>query len=395
VGVAPSGRVDAGLVFVGAPEGVGALDVAGKIVVQFAPPRFVAGARSPVVAVLPPGAAGLLWIESTEGPEPRIWPAPYAVAMTLAESSPARETAAVLDIRLNPASAVPLFDGSGRTFEDLAARAHRHEPLPNLVLRSRLRATFVTERAELTSDNIVAALRGSDPEQAMDYVVVSAHLDGYGRGTPRAGDGVYNGALDNAGSVATVIGLAERLERTRPRRSVLFLVTTGEEKGLLGSRYFVDHPTVPREHLVADLNLDLLRPIVPLTALTILGLDLSTLGDLVRRAAGPMGIPVQADAEPERQLLRRSDQWSFLSAGIPSVAFVFASDKGSANERVTRRWYAERYHAPSDDLEQPWNPRTVAAFNEFVARLVEMVAGARERPEWSGSPVHEAVRPED
>jgi len=166
----------------------------------------------------------------------------------------------------------------------------------------------------------------------------------------------------------------------RFKRSILFCVFTAEEKGLLGSQYFVAHPTVPKSQIVADINLDTLRPIFPLRSLTTLGLDRSSLGAAARQAGAALGIEIRADAEPERQLVQRSDQWNFLQAGIPAIAFVFGYDAGSREEAVYRQWYAQRYHSPSDDLDQPWDPMAAARFNAFFARLLETVAEAPTRP---------------
>ena len=147
------------------------------------------------------------------------------------------------------------------------------------------------ESAELKSDNVLGVLRGSDAELSNEYVVVSAHLDGYGVGEAWNGDRIYNGAFDDAAYVATLIDLAEKLHASgkRLKRSLLFAVVTGEEKGLLGSRYFVAHPTVPKERMVANINLDQLRPIFPLKTLTTLALEDSTLGDTVRAGCGADG----------------------------------------------------------------------------------------------------------
>jgi len=214
--------------------------------------------------------------------------------------------------------------------------------------------------------------------------VVSAHLDGYGIGEPWNGDRIYNGAFDDAAYVATLIDMAQRLRETgqKLKRSLLFAVVTGEEKGLLGSKYFAAHPTIRKEQLVADINLDQLRPIFPLKTLTTLALDESTLGDTVKQVAEPMGIRIQADLEPERRLLTRSDHYSFMQIGVPAVGFIFGYEKGSPEEVVYRRWYAERYHSPADDLQQPWDPPAAAKFNDFFNRLVETLANAAARPRW-------------
>jgi Zn-dependent M28 family amino/carboxypeptidase len=151
---------------------------------------------------------------------------------------------------------------------------------------------------------------------------------------------------------------------------------------LLGSRYYAAHPTIPKERMVADINLDQLRPLFPLKLLTMLAVDDSTLGDSARAVAESMGIRIQADPEPDRNLLRRADQYSFIQIGVPSASFVFGYEKGSPEEVIYRKWYADRYHSPSDDLKQPWDPAAAAKFNEFFRRLVESVANADARPKW-------------
>jgi Zn-dependent M28 family amino/carboxypeptidase len=225
---------------------------------------------------------------------------------------------------------------------------------------------------------------GSDSSVANEYLVVSAHLDGYGFGEPINGDRIYNGAFDDVAYVATLIDLSQKLQesRTRFRRPVLFVVVTGEEKGLLGSRYFLAHPTIPKDRMIADINLDQLRPIFPLKLLTMLAVDDSTLGDTARSIAQAMGIRIQPDPEPDRNLLTRSDHYTFIQAGIPATGFIFGYEKGSPEESVYRRWYADRYHSPSDDLKQPWDPEAAAKFNDFFGRLVAAAANADDRPKW-------------
>ena len=305
--------------------------------------------------------------------------------MTLADVAAPAGTA----FRFNPASAEELFQGSGHTYKELTELAAAGKPLPTFPLNTTLRARMKFEESDLRSDNVIGVLPGSDPALASEYVIVSAHLDGYGIGEPWNGDRIYNGAFDDAAYVATLIDFAERLHESGKhlKRSVLFLVVTAEEKGLLGSRYFAAHPTVPKEKMVADVNLDQLRPIFPLKTLTTLALDDSTLGETVRQVAGGMGIRIQADPEPERNLLRRSDHWSLMQIGVPAVGFIFGYEKGTPDEAIYRRWYAERYHSPADDLNQPWVPEAAAKFNDFFAKLVEKIADSNSRPQWKpGSP---------
>jgi Zn-dependent M28 family amino/carboxypeptidase len=242
------------------------------------------------------------------------------------------------------------------------------------------------EADDLKSDNILAILAVLPGSSLPDeYVAVSAHLDGYGFGEPVNGDNLYNGTFDDSAYVAELIELAAAYKKAgkAPRRSLLFCVFTGEEKGLLGSAYFTSHLTIPKARIVADINLDYLRPIFPLKILTTLGLQESTLGDTVRKVAEPLGIRIQDDNEPERGLFRRGDQYNFIRNGIPGVAFIFGYEKGSLEEVTYRKWYTERYHRPSDDLNQPIDFGAAAKFNQFFASLVDQVANSEVKPLWN------------
>jgi hypothetical protein len=369
-------------------EGSGPADdpeLKGKILVRLNTPgagRRVAGEGTPA------GIAGTLTIDATGGPEPPRWPVAYSVSMALAGSTPTAG-AGTLALRFNPAFAEELLAGSGHTYQELAELAAAGKPLPRFPLPSSLRVRLKFDTSDLSSDNVLGFLPGSDPALAGEYIVVSAHLDGYGIGEPWNGDRIYNGAFDDAAYVATLIDFAEKLHSARkpPRRPILFAVWTGEEKGLLGSRYYVAHPTISKEKFVANVNLDQLRPIFPLKTLTTLAVDDSTMGDTVRQVAAGMNIRIQPDPEPGRNLLRRSDHWNFMQMGVPAVGFIFGYEPGSPEEAIYRRWYAERYHSPKDDLEQPWDPAAAAKFNDFFDKLVETLANAPDKPHWKpGSP---------
>lgn len=170
----------------------------------------------------------------------------------------------------------------------------------------------------------------------------------------------------------------------------MFAAFTGEEKGLLGSRWFVAHPTLPKEHLAANINLDQLRTIFPLRLLTVHALADTTLGDDARAVAGAMQIEVQPDPEPERNLLRRADQWPFLQAGIPATAFVFGYRPGTESERIYRRWYQTGYHKPQDDLAQRIDWQAAADFNRFFYTFATRIADQSLPPAWKP---HSALRP--
>jgi len=175
--------------------------------------------------------------------------------------------------------------------------------------------------------------------------------------------------MDNASGSAMLLDVADSLKRghDKLKRSVLFVWVTGEEKGLLGSRYYATRPTVPTGKMVADLNTDMFLPIVPLKVLTVYGLAESDLGDRVTALAAHLGYRVQADPEPLRNLFIRSDQYNFIKQGVPSLAMKVGSEPGSAEEKVFKQWLTERYHAPSDDADQPVNLEAAAGSRKSCA----------------------------
>ncbi len=141
----------------------------------------------------------------------------------------------------------------------------------------------------------------------------------------------------------------------RPARSILFVAVAAEEHGLLGSRYFAGAPTVPRASIVANINMDMFLPLFPMKSVMVLGLDKSDLGDRVREVARRNGLGVSADPQPERNRFTRSDQYSFIREGIPALAMKVRLQPGSAEAAISAAWTKDRYHAPSDDLQQPVN----------------------------------------
>jgi hypothetical protein len=371
------------LVFAGSDNAAG-LNVTGAVLVRLSPPRLVPG---PTPVASPSGIVATLGIDSTLGPEPSRWPAQNAIAMTFADSAldAARpRPPATPSFRFNPASAESLFEGSGHTYKEVLDLATAGKPVPSFPLKAALGIAMTFEEQTLASDNVIGVLPGYDPALADQHIVVSAHIDGYGIGTPWGQDEIYNGAFDDAAYVATLLDFAQKLKEsgTRLRRPLLFAVFTGEEKGLLGSRYFTKKPTVPRAALAANVNLDQLRPIFPLHTLTMHAIDDSTLGEAAREVATAMGITLQKDPEPLRNLLRRSDNFPFMEIGVPATGFVFGYQPGTSDEVAYRRWYQDRYHTPKDDLDQPWVPDAAAKFNEFFARFVSAIANADARPTW-------------
>jgi Zn-dependent M28 family amino/carboxypeptidase len=284
----------------------------------------------------------------------------------------------------NPASAEALFAGSGHTFGEIAALAKDRKPLPRFPLNVSLVANAVIEKKNVESANLVAKLPGSDPTLKNEYVVLSAHLDHVGIGAPVNGDRIYNGAMDNAAGSAAVMDVARQL-KTHPdnlKRSILFVLVTGEEKGLLGSKYFAGKPTVPPQSIVADINIDMFLPIVPLKIMKILGLDESTLGTSAAEVVQWFGVKPIADPEPLRNAFVRSDQYSFIHQGVPSIAMDFGFELGSPEQKVFKDWLTYRYHAPSDDVNQPVDLQAAGLYEDIVTKLLIETADASARPEW-------------
>jgi hypothetical protein len=283
----------------------------------------------------------------------------------------------------NPDRADRLFAGTGHTIVEILDAADHNKPLPNFPLNQRLRARVEVTQEKVQSRNIVGIRPGADSQLRKEFVVVSAHLDHLGTGEKINGDGIFNGAMDDASGVASVIEIAHALRsnKVKTRRSILFLTVTGEEKGLLGSNFFAQYPTAPGK-IVADINMDMFLPLFPLRFLEVQGLNESTLGDDIRAAAKEMHIEIQADKDPNANRFIRSDQYSFIRKGVPALAFKFGWIPGSPEEKIYRDWYRDRYHAVGDDLTQPVNLEAAAQFDAILTSLLERVADAPQAPQW-------------
>jgi len=302
-------------------------------------------------------------------------------SMTLAgeefEETPGQKLSAIF----NPAHADMLFAGSGHSWDEIAALARERKRAPHFPLTASIRAKARMDKKEVVSSNVIAKLPGSDPKLKEQYVAMTAHIDHLGVGQPINGDRIYHGAMDNAAGSSALLDIATSLKRAaKLRRSVLFAWVTGEEKGLLGSKYFAAKPTVSKKDIVADLNMDMFLPIVPLRLLTVYGLAESDLGDWARQVAEADGVHVQPDQEPQRNIFIRSDQYSFIKQGVPSLAIGVGFDE--SNKQVQKDWLTHRYHAPSDDLNQPKNLATAGKYETIMRDLVVKVADLPQKPEW-------------
>jgi Zn-dependent M28 family amino/carboxypeptidase len=288
-------------------------------------------------------------------------------------------------VTINPARAEPFFEGSGHTFKELLALSNEGKVLPRFPIPASARIGVTIDARPLESDNVIGILRGTDPTLRNEFVVVSAHLDHLGVGEPIGGDAIYNGAMDNASGIATLIETAAALSaRGGLKRSVVFAAVTAEEKGLLGSRYFANRATVPSSAIVANLNTDMFLPLFPLKSLVVQGLEESDLAEDLKRVARPRAVEVLSDPEPERNAFTRSDQYSFIKTGVPSLSLKVGFGRNSAEHEIVRKWRTERYHAPSDDLSQPVDREAAEAFGALYVEVVAAVANRPTRPRWNG-----------
>jgi hypothetical protein len=363
-------------------------DVAGKIVVCFGTQRANLPSAATRLANARDGHA--LGLISVDDPwftiEPPRWPFAYARSVNLRANSAAAEQFAdpFCVMRISADAFASLLEGTGQDATSILKAGGTQQTLSDFDIPSRLRLHVHLAERDISSPNILAILPGTNPTLRKEYVVVSAHLDGYGFGTPVSGDKLYNGTLDDAAYVALLIQMAEDIKSHRlpaPQRSILFAAFTGEEKGLLGSKWFVEHTTVPIAQLAANVNLDQLRPLFPLDILTAEALEDTTLGSTARRVAELLHIEIRPDVEAERNLLRRADQYPFLLKNVPAISFIFGYDPGTESERRYREWYQVRYHRPQDDLTQPIDFAAAAKFNDFFYKLVAAIATDQQRPE--------------
>jgi Zn-dependent M28 family amino/carboxypeptidase len=400
---------DAPLVFVGygisAPElkydDYAGLDVKGKIVVLTRQPlgqfgdnerQYFGDLRTVLETAARHGAAGVLLaaaradahlldfpkgVVSALGPDGQV-----AVSRTYAPGS-------VQLVGSVSAATLQQFFAGAATDTTRALAALRAGKPASQALPSRLNARYRSRYQDIDSYNVVGKITGSDPVLRNEYVVHSAHLDHLGVGPAINGDSIYNGAHDNGTGVASVLEISKLYARLKqkPRRSVLFVLLTGEEMGLLGSAYFARLPTVPKTALVADINTDMPTIIAPLLGVVPLGADHSSLLMEVRQAADYLKLTVEPDPEPAQNRFIRSDQYSFVVQGVPALHLKYgnrtADGQNNLSETV-QKWRAATYHKPQDSVEGgtfDWAAGAQYARLNFLVGY--QVAQAVKRPSWN------------
>ncbi|QNE32292.1 M28 family peptidase [Sphingomonas sp. NBWT7] len=303
------------------------------------------------------------------------WANPDGTGNVEAGSIPALAT-------LSVAGATKLFAGARTPWAKVARAADK----PDAVfvaeqLPATLAAATQTSFAPARSSNVVGVLPGSDPVLSKEVVVLSAHLDHVGV-SGEGPDTIHNGALDNAIGIASLIEEAKRFQKEgAPKRTIVFLAVTAEEKGLIGSDYFANHPTVPLQSIVADVNLDMPILTYRFEDMVAFGGDRSTLGPIIRRAVEGAGLALSPDPMPDEGIFVRSDHFRFVQKGVPSV-FLWPGQKGPGKAAV-EQFMSTNYHKPGDDLSQPIEWEQGVRFVDVNYRIAREIADSATRPVWN------------
>jgi len=290
---------------------------------------------------------------------------------------------------LHPDAGELLFAGAEPSFSDIKKTAS-DGTIQSFEMNKKVQMKFIVENKQIEDSNVAGFLEGSDPELKSQVIVFTAHYDHVGIGTPVKGDSIYNGAADNASGTSGLMELAEAfsLLPQRPKRSMLFLAVTAEEKGLLGSEFYVQNPIFPLVKTLANFNLDMIG-IGDTTGVVVYGIERSSLGDMITRAVKEVGLKIIPDELPEQRIFYRSDQFSFVKRGIPAIMPGFG---------IRREWFAnfnKFYHQPSDDANLSYfnfgyMKKNVQAI--FLAGL--WVANAEKSPTWTPGDEFENAREE-
>ncbi|MGR4890736.1 M28 family metallopeptidase [Sphingopyxis sp. LARHCG72] len=405
--VATSGsrKFDAPLVFAGygivAPEwkrdDFAGLDLEGKIVVLLsgAPEQgagdeqaFFGSTSNKRIEAAKRGAVGVMILSTPESEARRPleksaprwqawrmgWRQPDGKAFDVAPSAP---------LLANLAAPVgdKLFAGSGMSFESIVARS-KTKPIARAQANLQMRAqgSQVSETRDTLSWNVVGKLEGADPDRA---VALTAHLDHLGVSESEGAKKIYSGALDNASGVATMIEVARqfREQGVKPRRSLMFVAITAEEKGLIGSDYLANNPLIPPRNIDALVNLDMPILTYDFEDVIAFGAQHSSIGPIVERVAGRMGVKLTPDPMPEESIFTRSDHYRFVQQGVPSIFLMTGFGNGGGEK--FKGFLSGCYHQPCDNLAQPIDYRAAAKFAKLNFELTRALADAAEAPRWN------------
>ena len=280
-----------------------------------------------------------------------------------------------------------LFQASGRDLDALKKAATRRDFRPES-LNCQAQFAISNTLREVKSNNVVAKLEGSDPSLKDETIVYTAHWDHLGRDPARSGDQIYNGAVDNASGVASVLEIARALTRVQPapKRSILFLIVTAEEKGLLGAKYYATHPLYPLDRTLANINIDGINAWGPTKDIISIGMGQSTLDDLLGELAQAHGRTVVPDAEPEKGYYFRSDHFEFAKQGVPALdpegGRQYIGKPADFGQRKHDEYTAKDYHKVSDEVKPDWDLSGAVEDARLLAELGYRIAQGDKYPEW-------------
>ncbi len=334
------------------------------------------------------GAAGVILVHNTE-----MAGYPWSVVQTSwsgEQFTLPREgdKATVLEAWISQDTADALFQQEGFSFQEAVDRAGKQgfKPVP---LSTKVSYHAQADVREVDSPNVVGWIEGSDPDLKNQYIVLTSHYDHLGVGQEVDGDRIYNGALDNASGTALLIEVGRVLAARRSElgRSLVFVAVTGEEQGLLGSEYYVEHPVFPLEDTVANINFDGINVWGETEDMVAMGAERSTIRNVVQDVFSRLDINRTADPFPEKGYFFRSDQFSFVKAGVPAVYYDyglrFRGKSADWGEKLMKEYVEKHYHQPSDEYDPSWPLEGAVQMGRVVVQTAEELSTQKERPKWN------------
>ncbi len=381
------------------------IDVTGKIIarLQGSPENASKEVKAAAQDKQPHGAIGAITFYTPQSDEKQPFEAigGYFLKEKFEWVAPetAEKDAEIANAFMNPSIGEQIFADVGLTFDEAIAAASKSE-VNGIPLGFSIYIKQVTKVSDpVSSPNVAGILEGADPELKDEYVIISAHLDHVGtcphrsNDTADEADDICNGALDNASGIATMLEAARAFtdRGTPPRRSLMFLAVTAEEKGLLGAEYFAHYPTVEKSKIVANVNLDMPVLLYDFADVVAFGGEHSTMGEITARATKRIGMKLAEDPMPEENLFTRSDHYRFVQQGIPSIFLMSGpTEVGETEENVKERngyktfykFLRTNYHSPADDLKQELNWDAAAKFSLVNFLIMDEIANADIEPRW-------------
>ncbi|HXG92339.1 MAG TPA: M28 family metallopeptidase [Blastocatellia bacterium] len=349
------------------------------------------------------GAAGVLvvheWDDAKkEGPAGYPWSVPRGSFTVENFDLETKEPRVNIEGWIRDTKTRELFNAVGLNFDQLKKAAARRDFKP-VDLNARAKLTIKNQIRRIESHNVVGKLEGSDPKLKDEYVIYTAHWDHFGIGEPDAsGDKIYNGALDNASGTSGMIEIARAFAALPkpPRRSILFVSVTAEEKGLLGSKYYAENPIYPLEKTVAEINIDGINQWGRTRDITVIGLGNSTLDDVLRQAAAEQKRHLAPDPEPEKGFFYRSDHFNFAKQGVPALdpesGVEFIGKPAGYGKQKRDEYTANDYHKPSDEIKPDWDLSGAVEDLRLLFTVGYRVANADKIPEWKPGTEFKAKR---